>query len=604
MICCDFFKYTHIQGWVQKVSPCEFRNLLDEKRDFLGELSNWFFNLSQYISCILRNNRKNYTWFISKVNVDEAGLRYFTTGLKKYIYSKETNSFSPQKQSKETKVEDILNITKSGGLDNSKVLYTRAFYGTNEFPLKLDSFSTSIKRNIFNMIVLLQYMMILASFFIGCTSFSLFWSILIIYSISRTIIDERRNQGKLKKMINNIQSLNIYVKREHKKVSIDSQDIVPMDMVLLSEGDNIQCDLVLVKGYLLVDESSLTGESIPVLKKPITANSNLNNMNTKIEFCNPIYCDSILLTGTKIIKFYDQNELFKQKEMAEGVALNTGAFTYRSEIINSVLIEDTSEIDFHRNLPLLWTILLIVSFILITNQFIIMNWALGSFFIAMGTSMQLLPIWAPACVTKSLNSSSKRLEKLHHILTSIPQRIPFASQMTTLFFDKTGTLTTLEYNLKLIHPFNEYSSEMKCSTEINSLLFSALCTCHSLYPKAFYGELFHGDAMEIAMFGYTNYRIHIIKANNKFRRFVIPKDLNINSDILNCNEGFEIIWNFGFYHFRHLINVIVKYKRIGQIFLFTKGALEAMLVISDSLAILSDFKTLAFHNLKNIQVII
>ncbi|OII74827.1 E1-E2 ATPase family protein [Cryptosporidium andersoni] len=39
----------------------------------------------------------------SKVDIDEVELRYFTTGLKKYIYSKETNSFSPQKQSKETR---------------------------------------------------------------------------------------------------------------------------------------------------------------------------------------------------------------------------------------------------------------------------------------------------------------------------------------------------------------------------------------------------------------------------------------------------------------------------------------------------------------------
>ncbi|KAL7068566.1 E1-E2 ATPase family protein [Cryptosporidium serpentis] len=99
--------------------------------------------------------------------------------------------------------------------------------------------------------------------------------------------------------------------------------------------------------------------------------------------------------------------------------------------------------------------------------------------------------------------------------------------------------------------------------------------------------------MEIAMFGYTNYRIHIIQANNKFRRFVIPKNLNINHDVLSSNEGFEIIWNFGFDHFKRLMSVIVKCKRTGRIFLFTKGAFEAILNISDPLAIPSDFKTLA-----------
>ncbi|KAL7068564.1 hypothetical protein ACR3K2_10060 [Cryptosporidium serpentis] len=166
---------------------------------------------------------------------------------------------------------------------------------------------------------------------------------------------------------------------------------------------------------------------------------------------------------------------------------------------------------------------------------------------------------------------------------------------------------------------------MKCSHKSYFLLFSALYTYHSLYPKSIGDELFHGDTIEIAMFDYTNYRIHI-KANNKFRRFVIPKDLNINHDILNCNEGFEIIWNFGFDHFKHLMNVIVKYKRIGRIFLFDKGVFEAILVISDPLAIPSDFKILAekysadgsyiiavayrdinfldLHNLENIQLLI
>ncbi|KAL7068565.1 putative calcium-transporting ATPase [Cryptosporidium serpentis] len=181
------------------------------------------------------------------------------------------------------------------------------------------------------------------------------------------IIDERRNQRKLKEMINNIQSSNVYVKREHKKISIDSQDIVPMDVVLLSKGSDIQCDLILVKGYFFVDKSSLTGESIPVLKKPITVNLNSNNINTKIEFCNLIYRDSILLAGTKVIKFYDQDELSKQKEMAECIALNTRAFTYRSEIINSVLIENANEVNFHENPPLLCEILLIINLILIIN---------------------------------------------------------------------------------------------------------------------------------------------------------------------------------------------------------------------------------------------
>ena len=54
--------------------------------------------------------------------------------------------------------------------------------------------------------------------------------------------------------------------RNGEKMSVDVKDIVPEDIVIVSPGDKIPVDGVVVSGSTSVDESMLTGESIPVEK--------------------------------------------------------------------------------------------------------------------------------------------------------------------------------------------------------------------------------------------------------------------------------------------------------------------------------------------------
>lgn len=72
----------------------------------------------------------------------------------------------------------------------------------------------------------------------------------------------------------------ITVNRGGKNITIQSNELVPSDLVILDEkmvtdGDmQIPCDMVLINGQCVVNESNLTGESIPVVKAPISNSSN------------------------------------------------------------------------------------------------------------------------------------------------------------------------------------------------------------------------------------------------------------------------------------------------------------------------------------------
>ena len=84
------------------------------------------------------------------------------------------------------------------------------------------------------------------------------------------------------------------VLREGQKLQIPSDDLVPGDIILLTSGDKVPADLRLLKARnLQIDESALTGESVPVEKstQPLAADTPLAERN------NMAYAGSFVTFG-------------------------------------------------------------------------------------------------------------------------------------------------------------------------------------------------------------------------------------------------------------------------------------------------------------------
>lgn len=54
---------------------------------------------------------------------------------------------------------------------------------------------------------------------------------------------------------------------------------MPGDIIEVPENRNMPCDLILLNGSAVMNESMLTGESIPVLKNSLPFNNVLYNPN-------------------------------------------------------------------------------------------------------------------------------------------------------------------------------------------------------------------------------------------------------------------------------------------------------------------------------------
>ena len=80
---------------------------------------------------------------------------------------------------------------------------------------------------------------------------------------------------------------------ESKLTEMQSENLVPGDVVEIPESCSMPCDLILLTGTCIVNESMLTGESIPVIKNALPFTNDIYNPETDSKYT--------LYGGTKVI---------------------------------------------------------------------------------------------------------------------------------------------------------------------------------------------------------------------------------------------------------------------------------------------------------------
>lgn len=103
-------------------------------------------------------------------------------------------------------------------------------------------------------------------------AFSIALLIITILSIISSIYDTYQSNNRIRQMAEQKGTIN--VKRMGGIRKINSNDLVPGDIVMFYEAEvkdsyQLPCDMVLIKGRCVTNESILTGESVPVAKAQI-----------------------------------------------------------------------------------------------------------------------------------------------------------------------------------------------------------------------------------------------------------------------------------------------------------------------------------------------
>lgn len=126
---------------------------------------------------------------------------------------------------------------------------------------------------------------------------------------------------------------------EQKKQVLSSFGLIPGDVIEVPENELMPCDIILLNGTCIMNESMLTGESIPIVKTALPYNNLEFNPNDENK-------SSILYSGTKCI---ESRYYMKGKIPVLGLVYQTGFNTMKGQLVRSILFPKTTNFNFYKD---------------------------------------------------------------------------------------------------------------------------------------------------------------------------------------------------------------------------------------------------------------
>jgi Ca2+-transporting ATPase len=274
----------------------------------------------------------------------------------------------------------------------------------------------------------------IVSFILGENPSGIFILAVLILNALIGMIQEysaQRSAAALRNMVKGV----THVIRDGIGMSIDVEELVPGDLVILSSGDRVPADVHLLSSHnLAIDESMLTGESLAVSKN---ASAEVDEDALISERVNQCFASSIITHGR-----------------AQAIVTATGTRTEIGQIASHVTQERTSEP------PLMIRIknftyqvsggISVAIFILIIMMLLKGGYNIEAIILmTIGLAVSVIPEGLPVALTVALAIGMERMAKCSVIIRKLIA-VEALGSCTFICSDKTGTLTVNELTIRQI----------------------------------------------------------------------------------------------------------------------------------------------------------
>lgn len=291
------------------------------------------------------------------------------------------------------------------------------------------------------------------------------------------------------------------VRHNQKIITISSQDLVPGDIILCAEGDSVPADSRIIKANnVQVNESSLTGESLPVIK----SNQIIPEKTPMAEQKNMLWMGTMLVTGN-----------------CEAIVISTGANTILGSIAKNLSEvekeDDNFKVKINKLSKQMGLIALFSTLVIFLVGFFVRNFEFEEIFMfSVASLVSALPEGLPVILTIILALSAKRMAAQNAVVRRL-SATQTLSVVDTIITDKTGTLTQnvmtvtniqfpyqpqieIEYNKNKLAFLQDGTTPTPKHFPLQKLLDIA-GTCHNV-KREFSSEgkeSFSGDPTEISL---------------------------------------------------------------------------------------------------------
>uniref|UniRef100_A0A7N6A761 ATPase 13A3 n=1 Tax=Anabas testudineus TaxID=64144 RepID=A0A7N6A761_ANATE len=436
-------------------------------------------------------------------------------------------------------------------------LVRRLFFGVNEIAVKVPSVFKLLIKEVLNPFYIFQLFSVILWSADEYYYYALAIVIMSVISIATSLYTIKKQYIMLHDMVAAHSIVRVSVCRANNDIEeILSTDLVPGDVIVIpSNGTIMPCDAVLVSGTCIVNESMLTGESVPVTKTNLP-NPGPGDRRDEADsaYSTEEHKRHTLFCGTNVIQ-----TRFYTGELVKAVVVRIGFSTAKGQLVRSILYPKPTDFKLYRDAYLFLLCLVAVAGIGFVYSIVlaIMNCVPAKTIII--ESLDIITITVPpalpAAMTAGIVYAQRRLKNIGIFCIS-PQRINICGQINLVCFDKTGTLTEDGLDLWGVQRF-----------------VACMATCHSLTKIE--GQL-SGDPLDLKMFEATGWVKEETSLHNRIMPTVVrpPKQLLPPEPALSPEQ--DMVRTFPFSSALQRMTVVARLLGEKRMDAYMKGAPEVV----------------------------
>jgi E1-E2 ATPase len=383
----------------------------------------------------------------------------------------------------------------ASGLTADAVVRVRDMVGSNACPFRPASFRELLVDEFFSLFHVYQLVQYVLMFWFSYLFVAAIMSTAVLISAAVSMLLVHNAQVAVERVAN--VTSRVRVRRDGAWVDVDSADLVPGDVVKLGAGERVPCDVVVIDGTCVVDESSLTGESLPCIK------SAAPNDATYLDVHYPPPRHT-LFDGTIVRQAGKHAD-----DGVTAVVIATGMATTKGDLLAAILFPARMVFKYDEELAVVIVILLAYSVLCFSLSIVFQGYAgtksdwITKWIYATAITSQILSPLLPVALEVGQIHAMERLKR-RGINCLQPKRIMISGKTRVQAFDKTGTLTKDGLDFIGFHPAAAAADALTLlpATAVDPLAQVGLATCHSAEKCA---DVIVASEVEFKMFEATGW---------------------------------------------------------------------------------------------------
>ncbi|ORY02904.1 hypothetical protein K493DRAFT_384971 [Basidiobolus meristosporus CBS 931.73] len=509
------------------------------------------------------------------------GRRFFEFQCTRFVFDDDIQDYKPFQIEVGHSNHDLLQ--QVNGLSNEEAIKRKELVGSNFISVKVPSFPVALLQEFTSFFYLYQFMILWLFYYYNYYYIGIVDTAVILISSLIRVITRLTSEHRVKKMAEH--QSDCFVLRDGQWKELSTADLVPGDVFEVTKDMVVPCDGVVISGNIVADESSLTGEPLPIRKFPLKD----DNMEYDAAGSGK---NNTLYAGTTISQATPIGQGAQQKVTA--LVLRTNTSTDKGKLVRKILFPNPILFIFDEQLRIVMAVLLVYGLVC----FGVALWLGGrgdiaAWFYGMFTISQIITPLLPAALVVGQSVAANRLRKLKIFCVDLP-RIIIAGKVRIFCFDKTGTLTKEGLEFYGVQPINTYDETESTLTEKNGppqflarngnfvdiarIIRLGVATCHTVTKVE---DQLIGNPVDIEMFRSTKWEL-APQAEGNYLDTLIPTEEPNATPI-------HVVKRYEFVHARASMSVAILDPTTGHVHVYVKGSFEKVKELCDPASIPEDY---------------